>query len=187
MKTSIITERLLIDFLSTGDEDFMLELVNTKGWLKFIGDRNIHSKEDAAAYIKKILSNSNIIYYVVRVKENKFPAGIISFIKRDYLEHWDIGFAFLPEFEGHGYAFEAAREVLLKAIENPEHSNVFATTLPENESSIKLLKKLGLEFKKVIEAENELLHLYSGNKLQLIKMSSDYFPSMHPSTNNNPK
>ena len=82
MKTSIITERLLIDFLSTGDEDFMLELVNTKGWLKFIGDRNIHSKEDAAAYIKKILSNSNIIYYVVRVKENKFPAGIISFIKR---------------------------------------------------------------------------------------------------------
>ncbi len=164
MKDSITTERLSIDFLKTGDESFILELVNTKGWLKFIGDRNVHSTEDAAAYIKKILSNPNIIYRVVRLKEGKFPIGIISFIKRDYLEHWDIGFAFLPAFEGHGYAFEAAKEVLLKAIKNPEHSNILATTLPENLSSIRLLNKLGLEFKKEMQVGNELLHVYGRNK-----------------------
>jgi RimJ/RimL family protein N-acetyltransferase len=184
MKTSIITERLLIDLLATSDEDFIFEIVNTKGWLKFIGDRNIHSKEDAAVYIKKILSNSNIIYYIVRLKENKIPAGIISFIKRDYLQHWDIGFAFLPKFEGRGYAFEAAKEVLLAAIKNPEHSNIFATTLPGNVSSIKLLKKLGLIFKEEIQVENELLHLYSGNKSQFTKLSNDDFPFTQSSTNN---
>ena len=51
----IETDRLLIRPLSIVDDDFILELVNSEGWLRFIGDREVGSIEDARAYIQKYL------------------------------------------------------------------------------------------------------------------------------------
>jgi len=42
---------------------------------------------------------------------------------------------------------------------------VLAITLPENTASIKLLEKLGLKFERIIEQNNEKLHLYSASKI----------------------
>lgn len=161
MQDSIITERLLMTPLTLNDQDFIFELVNSDGWLKFIGNRNIHSREDAKAYIEKILNNPGITYWVARLKDNNIPIGIISFIKREYLEHYDIGFALLPKFECHGYAFEGAAEVLQKVIDNPKHANILATTIPQNISSIRLLKKLGFTFYEEITVENQNVHVYA--------------------------
>ena len=111
-QTSNTTKRLLLDPLSINDKDFILELVNTDGWKSFIGNRNINSQSVAAAYIQKIIENPDTNYWTVKIKETKIPIGIITFIKRDYLEHHDIGFAFLPEYFNKGYAFEAANAVL---------------------------------------------------------------------------
>src|SRR5215218_4924840 len=97
MQTTITTERLVLETLRASDHGFILELVNTEGWLQFIGDRNIHSKDDAIRYIQKIDEAQNFTYWVVRTKETGAPPmGIVSFLKRDYLEHFDLGFAFLP-------------------------------------------------------------------------------------------
>lgn len=92
------TERLLINTLSENDAIFILELVNTEGWIKFIGNRNINSENDAIAYIRRINENRNLTYWTVRLIETDVAVGIITLIKRDYLEHNDIGFAFLPNF-----------------------------------------------------------------------------------------
>ena len=161
MQSPINTERLTLNVVTEGDHEFMRALVNTKGWIQFIGDRNVHSKDDAIAYIKRINATQNLTYWVVRLKDTFTPIGVISFIKRKYLDNFDIGFAFLPEFNGHGYAYEAAREVLLKLSTIPEYATVLATTIPGNVNSIKLLNKLGLHFEKEIEVDNEKLNLYS--------------------------
>ena len=55
------TERLLIRPIEISDAEFMLQLLNTDGWLKFIGDRNVHSIEEAAAYIQKFVTNPQIV------------------------------------------------------------------------------------------------------------------------------
>lgn len=135
--------------------------MNTPGWLTFIGDRNIHTTEDASAYINKINSTANFTYWTVRLKQSKQPIGFITFLKRSYLSHFDIGFAFLPEHCGHGYAFEAAREVLSLVTRIPEHSIVLATTIPANKTSINLLTRLGFDFKIEIEEGGLKLHVYS--------------------------
>lgn len=160
MQDQITTERLQLKLLSLNDHDFIIALLNTEGWITFIGQRNIYTKEEAIAYINRIMSNPNIFYWVVRIKENNKPIGIISFIKRDYLDHFDIGFALLPEFNGHGYAYEAANEVL-QIVSNNAFYPVLATTIPQNANSIKLLTKLGLCFEKAITVENEVLHVYT--------------------------
>ena len=97
---------------------------------------------------------------MVRIKDGNIPIGIISFIKREYLPHHDLGFAFLPGFIGRGYAFEAASAVKMKIMADKSHTNLLATTIPQNSSSISLLKKLGFQFEKQIEIENEILHVY---------------------------
>ena len=112
MQKSITTERLILNRLTLADQDFIQRLVNSKGWIEFIGDRDVHTKDDAITYINKINASKNIFYWVVRIQENNTAIGIISFLKRAYLENFDIGFAFLPEFCNHGYAFEASKEVL---------------------------------------------------------------------------
>jgi [ribosomal protein S5]-alanine N-acetyltransferase len=161
MQTNITTERLLLNIMTEEDHDFMQELMNTEGWIQFIGDRSIHSREAAIAYINTINGRPNFYYWLVRLKETHSPVGIITFIKRDYLAHFDIGFAFLPEYNGKGYAYEAAREVLSLVRLQPEYQTVQATTLPENVRSIKLLNKLGLRFTgKIMVGKNELC-LYS--------------------------
>lgn len=160
MQNNISTQRLSLDLLTTSDDEFILELVNSRGWIEFIGDRNVHSKEDAIAYINKILHSPNIYYWVTRTRDSNTPTGIISFLKRDYLQHFDIGFAFLPEFMGKGYAYEAAKAVLSMVRTQPGYETVLATTIPGNESSIRLLTKLGLQFEKELLQGKEKLHVY---------------------------
>ena len=161
MEFHLTTERLNLDILTKEDHAFIRALVNTKGWLAFIGDRKVHTTEDAVAYINRILQHPQIFYWVVREKETNTPTGIISFLKRNYLEHFDIGFAFLPEYHGKGYAYEAAAAVMQMISALPGYYPVLATTVPENTSSIKLLNKLGLHFDRAIEADNTALHVYS--------------------------
>ncbi|MEP7255080.1 MAG: GNAT family N-acetyltransferase [Ferruginibacter sp.] len=177
METSITTNRLLIEPLAITDNTFILELVNSKGWLEFIGDRNVHSEDDAVAYIQKINDNPNVMYWVVRFKDNSTPAGVITFIKRDYLDHHDIGFAFLPAFANNGYAYEASKAVLSEAVKNSAHSYILATTMATNGSSIKLLEKLGLQFDKEIEVNDEKLQLYSisTDKLYISEITKTFF------------
>lgn len=161
IKTKFSSRRFLLDLVSEHDHGFILTLVNTKGWLQFIGDRNVHSTNDSIDFIERIKSTPDLFYWLVKLKDNNTPIGIISFLKRSYLDHFDIGFAFLPDFNGHGYAFEAAQKVLSVVSKNAEYSPILATTVPQNVRSIKLLRKLGLHFKNEVEVQNEKLHVYT--------------------------
>jgi len=164
MQTAYKTERLFLRELTVVDANFIFELVNTAGWIKFIGDRNIKTSEDADNYIQKIITNPNISYRVVTLQDDQTPIGVVTFIKRDYLEHHDIGFAFLPAYNKQGYAFEATKEVLNDLLNQQKHSTILATTIPVNISSIQLLTKLGFSFNKEITYEGELLQVFATNK-----------------------
>lgn len=166
MMNDLFTKRLQLTRLKKDDAAFIEKLVNTDGWLQFIGDRNVHSIAEAEAYIEKIAANTNINYWVVSIKEDKEPVGVISFIKRDYLEHWDIGFALLPAAFGKGYAYEGAMGVLKHNAATGKHKFFLATVMQSNTTSIKLLKKLGLSYKKNFVADAEPLMLFSASALQ---------------------
>jgi [ribosomal protein S5]-alanine N-acetyltransferase len=157
----IMTERLILEKIKPDDHDFLISLLNSKGWIENIGDRNIHSVNDAVLYINKILETENFFYWVVRIKEKNTPVGIISFIKRAYLDHFDIGFALLPFHHNRGYAYEASKAVLSMVSKLPGHKIVLATTRPTNNSSVRLLTKLGFKFKKEMEIETKKLYIYS--------------------------
>lgn len=160
MQTNFRTERLQLEPLAEKHVSFIKELVNTAGWLKFIGDRNVHNDEDALAYINKIKNMSTVTYWVASTIENDLPIGIITCIKRDYLTHKDIGFAFLPMYAGKGFAYEAAKEILNCLTAITDDKKMQACTIPSNTNSIKLLEKMGFIFQEQIEHDGELLSIY---------------------------
>ena len=144
----IHTERLELREYTLKDAPLIFKLMNSEGWLKNIGDRNIKSLEDAEAYMQKNYLRSYEKYgfgpYLVILKADGTPIGSAGLYKRDNLEYPDVGFAFLPEFGNKGYALEASKAVMQFASENLKLQTIVGITLPENLSSIKLLKKLGL-------------------------------------------
>jgi RimJ/RimL family protein N-acetyltransferase len=160
MQSDFVTQRLVLSSLTVDRQEFILELVNTPGWLRFIGDRKILTPGDARAYIDKINQSQIFKYWVAELKNEKIPIGIVTFIKRDYLEFYDIGFAFLPAYSKTGYALEATAEVLNYLSREHLVDHLLATTVTDNTNSIRLLKKLGFELEREIEVEGEDLLVY---------------------------
>ncbi len=147
--------------LAHGDEDFMYELVNTPDWIRFIGDRNVKTKADAELYLQRIIHNPNVNYWVVRTQSQLMPIGIVSFVKRDYLDFFDVGFAFLPNHTKQGFAHEATTAFLQNLAKENAIQMILATTVKENANSIGLLKKLGFHFGQQIEIDGEELLIYA--------------------------
>ncbi len=160
MQNEYSTARLLLEELTLHDAEFVMELVNTVEWIKYIGNRNINTTEEARGYIQKIIDNPAINYWIVNIRDQKKPVGVISFIKRDYLTHHDIGFAFLNQHKKRGYAFEAASVVIDDALQNFGHTQILATTIRSNSKSIQLLQKLGFNFYKEIVHEQEPFFIF---------------------------
>lgn len=149
------------------DSEMILELLNSPKWIVNIGDRNVHSLDDAKAYILekmtpqlKRLGYSN--YTLIRKSDN-LKVGCCGLYDRKGLDGIDIGFALLPEYERQGYAFESANKLL--KIANPEFgiAVVRAITTQANIQSQRLIMKLGLTFEKMIfiADDPEELMLYS--------------------------
>ncbi|MDQ3047192.1 MAG: GNAT family N-acetyltransferase [Bacteroidota bacterium] len=156
------TERLIISHLTELDAPFFNRLLNSPSWIKYIGDRKVRTDEDAGNYIRDRIMPSYVLngfgFYKVSLKDLT-PIGICGLVKRDTLEDVDIGFAFLPEFEGKGYGYESAAEVLNLATSTIGLKRIVAITLKENASSIKLLEKLGLRYERMIQQHDEELML----------------------------
>ncbi|WP_286417563.1 GNAT family N-acetyltransferase [Myroides odoratimimus] len=97
---------------------------------------------------------------MVNRKEDGKPIGLISLIKRDYLDHHDIGFAFIPTYIGLGYAYEATSFIIKIIREYEKYKTLYAIALPDNKSSIKLLTRLGFTFIETIKSPEEVLSLF---------------------------
>jgi len=142
------TERMTLRPFEAGDEPFILELLNDPGWIRFIGDRNIRTLQDAGGYISRIVkAQERFGFSLLRVAlKDDTPIGMCGLIKRDNFEDVDIGFAFMPAWRGQGYARESAEAVRDYAVEVLGLERVVAFTDVENHASGKLLERLGFKY-----------------------------------------
>lgn len=160
MYKTLQSPRLQIRPICHEDADFLLALLNSEGWLRYIGDRNIHNSEQAASYIAEILGNPKRFYSVIEVKPSLEPVGVVSFIFREEYEFPDLGFALLPRFEKNGYGEEASRCYLKQLFQEGLHPKIIAITKPENHKSVRLLEKLGFIYEATHAKEDGELSVY---------------------------
>ena len=161
------TARLVLRRLDTEDASFMFRLLNDPSWIQNIGDKGIRTLDDAKDYIR----NGPVVMYMrygfglflVQLKDSQTSIGLCGLIKRKALKDVDIGYAFLPEYWGKGYAMDSASAVISYGKSIHRLSRLVGITLPSNHSSVKLLKKLGFQFESIVmmTADTEELEIYS--------------------------
>ena len=151
----LVTERLLLREFTLEDATFVHALMNSPGWLRYIGDRQIHSPADAQRY----LQNGPLASYArwgfglrqVLKRDTAERAGMCGLLRREALPDIELGFAFASELAGRGYATEAARAVLTDAHERLGLRRIAAVVQPDNIASLRVLAKLGFQFERVVQ------------------------------------
>ncbi|MBC5993177.1 GNAT family N-acetyltransferase [Pontibacter cellulosilyticus] len=158
------TERLRLREFTLQDTAFVLELLNSPGWLQFIGDRNVKTEAQAKSYLENGPLESYRVngfgLWLVEKKDNSQPMGMCGILKRNTLKNPDIGFAFLPGFDGKGYAYESATATMAYANNQLKLPKIAAITIADNERSIRLLEKIGMAYTgtvRLADDQDELL------------------------------
>lgn len=161
------TERLRLHEAKAQDAQFFQHLMTTPKWLEFIGDRGVHSKEDARRYIEETIrwsytKNGYGLYTMVPTGELA-PIGICGFLKRDYLAHPDVGFAILPSHEGRGYIKEALAGLFKFGSEQLGFSTLHALIAFNNNASESLVTQFGFTYERDVISPNssERLRLFT--------------------------
>lgn len=153
------TKRLRLRVIHTDDAAFYLALVNQPSWIQNISDKGIRTLEQAEAAIRDgaltLQAQQGFSFYVVEELGSQTALGLCGLIKRDSLDDVDLGYAFLDEHAGHGYAHEAAQAVVHYAQRSLQLARLAAITSPDNQRSQRLLAKLGFQLQGDITMPNE--------------------------------
>jgi ribosomal-protein-alanine N-acetyltransferase len=160
MMNILQTNRLFIRQFTLADAPFILELMNSPGWLQYVGTPVINTLTDARSYLTngpiKAYNTYDFRLYLVELKANATPIGMCGLIKRDSLDYMDIGYALLPQYEGQGYAYEMVSAAIQFAFNSLHRLQLAAITHPGNLRSLQLLKKLGFIYKKTVILGDEM-------------------------------
>ena len=150
----LATERLVLRRLTEADAPFILVLLNDPAWLEFIGDKGVRTQEDARNYLRNgpiaMYAREGFGLFLVERRHDGIPMGMCGLIRRPSLADVDIGFAFLPDHRGQGYAHEAAAAVLAYGHATLAIERIVAITSPENARSAALLEKMGMALEKTV-------------------------------------
>jgi ribosomal-protein-alanine N-acetyltransferase len=142
------TSRLTLRRLEIDDAPFIVRLLNEPSFIENIGDRGVRSIDDAHRYLRDgpmaMYEKFGFGLWRVARKSDDVAVGICGLLKRDNLPDVDIGYAFLPEYWGLGFAAEAAEATMRHGAGKFSLKRLIATVLPGNDASIRLLEKLGM-------------------------------------------
>lgn len=138
------TERLVLRHGQLSDAPFILSLLNQPSFYRYIADKGIYTEQQAEQYIQKAFIDGHQQQgfgpYIVANKLG-VAIGMVGLFQRDALAVPDIGFAFLEQYTGQGFAYEAAAKLL--SVYQGKFPQIAAIADADNTASHGLLNKLG--------------------------------------------
>ena len=142
------TERLGFSKWSDEDKNLALLLWGNPQVTHFISATGRFEVEDIEKRLRLEIENEKkfqIQYWPLFHLESGELVGCCGF--RPYKEGWlEMGFHLRPEFWKKGYGYEAARAAIDYVFTNTSIEGLFAGHHPNNESSKKLINKLGFTY-----------------------------------------
>lgn len=155
----IETARCIIRPVNSSDAPFILELLTSELWKRFIGDRGITSEDQAKRIIEQnylpLLERSGCGPHVVALKKTQRAIGTVGIYQRENLDFPDLGFAFLPDYIHQGYGYETSMAHLNYAAKTLKLPKVYAITNDDNVAAQALLRKMKFQRTKAYQPLNE--------------------------------
>ena len=161
----IETARLLLRRFTLDDASAYHPLVSLPEVLRYTGEAPQQSLDD----VREVLRTRPLRDYAVHgfgrmACIEKETGRLVGFSGLKYLEDLgevDIGYRFLPETWGKGYATESCLAVLAHT-DRAKLQKVIGLVEPENQASVRVLTKVGLRFERKITLHDHVgeLDLY---------------------------
>ena len=143
------SERLRFREMTEDDGGFYLAMLSDRDFKTHIGDRGLVTEEQAITNMQERVFSSYDVHgfgmWLVSRKQDGEAIGMAGLVKRDFLKNVDLGYAFLPDGRGAGYATEAAAAVVDYARSRFGIKRLAAIVSPENGASIRVLERLGFK------------------------------------------
>lgn len=159
------TDRLALDEFTLGDAPYILEALSEPSFIENIGDRGLVTLEDARAFLEAgpFAGYREFGHHMWRVSEKAGgqTVGMCGLIKREGLDDVDVGYAFLPRFWGRGYAEEAAAACVDWGLRVKGYPRIVAIIKPGNAASAKVLGKLGMAPRGMVELPGGVSELWA--------------------------
>jgi RimJ/RimL family protein N-acetyltransferase len=132
---------------------------------KFTGDGGVVSKGEVERRIRDhVLADYKKHGFgrlAVELKSNHQFIGFCGLKFLEDLKDVDLGYRFMSEYWGQGYATEASKAVIHYGFNTLNLVKIIAMVLPANIASVNVLKKLDFKFENDIDEDGELVHVYS--------------------------
>lgn len=164
----IETERLLIRRFTLDDAADYRPLIALPDVIRYTADRPVNSTEEAAAMLSSHPLRDYALYGYGRMAcIEKATGRLIGFTGLKYLddmEETDVGYRFLPETWGKGFATESTVAVMKHQPKQFGLTRIIGLVEPANVGSVRVLKKLGMDFeRRLSDADHGELDLYAVN------------------------
>lgn len=142
------TKRLRLRAPNSDDLENIYRLGNSPAVMKYISKGKTQTLEEAKADLKKRidLSDNKLGYWIVEDKKEGQFIGWLALKQLDQTNEIEIGYRFLEEMWGKGYATEASKRLLAYAFEELKLERVIAIAIEENRASTRVMEKLGMNF-----------------------------------------
>ena len=148
MNNLIKTDRLLLKPICEDDISFIQKLISHPE--TFFYDRDMQKTQDDVEkeckwYIEKekALPNEGGIRWVVKLNSDSIGEIHVQCNWEKTLE-WEIGYNFLKEYWGKGYAIEALKIIIPHIFNSFKVNRLVAFTNANNKESVALLKRVGM-------------------------------------------
>lgn len=147
------TARLWLRRFVFDDAADVVGLLNQPSFIRNIGDRGVRNVDDA----RRFLHDGPMAMYerygfglwrCARRADDVF-VGMCGLLRRDILPDVDLGYAFLPEHWGQGYAFEAANATAELAVRRFGLNRIIGVVKEHNAASIRVLEKVGMRYERM--------------------------------------
>lgn len=142
------TERLLLRKFEDGDVDGIFDMRRDPEVMRFISDVQTE-REESEAWMTRISSlwqSEGIGYCALVEKSTSEVAGWCGLWKIPETKEIEVGYAVAKRKWGNGYATEAAAAMVGHGFGSLGLDRIVAVAFPENEASIKVMRKLGMEY-----------------------------------------
>ena len=155
MNIIIETDRLILRELLDSDDDAMFILDSNSNVHTFLGNNPVSSIEESRKYIENIRNQyveNGIGRYAVILKETTQFIGwsgikYITEPENGHINFYEIGYRFIENYWGKGYAYESAKAWLDYGFNTMNIKSIYASAHIDNIGSRRILEKIGMQLK----------------------------------------
>jgi len=152
------TTRLILKTIEKEDSQVLHDLLFCdEETMKYTFGAKAFTLEETKKFIYKNFCKNNAIVGLAPLFEKKsgLIIGIAGVLKNEQLgdSHYEFGFIIAPDYRQNGYATEIAQSEITFIKKRLKQQYVYALAHPENDLSIKLIEKLGLNLQNTIEVK----------------------------------